>query len=102
MEQKGKKMRVLLVWQAIPEEVSAYLIENPNEEQLELLKKANDTFINLDDDVEHALILMTAIEGEDGVDPLIGAQWHSIWEKCRVKFPVEGPIDLVVTSGYYC
>ena len=94
-------MRVLLIWEMLPEEVQAYLIEDPTDEQLELLRKANDTFVNLDNDVEHALILSAAVTTLEYADPIVDAKWHAIWEKCLVKFPVEGPIDLVVNSGFY-
>lgn len=94
-------MRVLVVWVGFPEEIRPYVIENPTEEQLEVLKKSNEKFINIDRDVEHTLILSTALGSHENADPTIGKEWHALWEKCSTSFPVEGPIDLVVCSGYY-
>jgi hypothetical protein len=83
------------------EEVTPYVINNATEEQVELLMKANNTFINIDRDVEHALVLMSALCSREDADPAIDKRWHALWEKCNTTFPVDGPLDFVVCSGYY-
>lgn len=83
-------MRVLLIWEDVPENTYAYLIENPTEEQLEILRAANGKYIGTDADDSAVQAINRALGDDDSA-------WNSI--KCRVEFPVEGPIDLVVIMG---
>lgn len=92
-------MRVLLIWEMIPESAEAYVIQDPTQEQLDTLLAANETYIGTDDDDAAALIISTAIGDKADADPYIDEKWHAIWEKCRVEFPVKGPIDWVVITG---
>jgi hypothetical protein len=41
-------------------------------------------------------------ENLEWCDSLIDEKWSCLWSKCKVDFPVSGPIDLVVHSGFVC
>lgn len=94
-------MRVLLIWEVIPEGAEAYLIENPTQKQLDILITANGKYINSGETDKAAYIVGSTLMDEADAYPNVTKEWLGIWEKCRVEFPVKGPIDLVVVSGFY-
>ena len=67
-------MNVLVVYEEVPEEVSFYLIEDPTEEEIETLDKANGTYVNGDDQNQSTLNVIGAFntvaddEDEDDED----------------------------------
>ena len=61
-------MNVLVVYEEVPEEVSFYLIENPTEEELETLDKANGTYVNGDDQNQSTLNVIGAFNTVDDED----------------------------------
>lgn len=92
-------MRVLLIWEMVPEDLLGYVVTNPSQEVLEVLGRANGSRINTDcnEVVEKALWrLHDAICADDDChsnpdDPIRG---------CfnKVSFPVE-KVDKVFVCG---
>jgi hypothetical protein len=93
-------MKVLLVWTVEAGENRTYLIEDPTEKQLEVLEKAHDAYINLDDQVDSTKLVAGAVDGDD-FDPDAEPEWKGIWQDKEVKGVVRGPIDMVVVSGWF-
>jgi len=93
-------MRVLLIWEALPEEVKLFVIEDPTEEQLSVLRGANGKYVGIDDYGGDLMVLNTAVGGLDCADPDVDAKWAGLWDRCEVECPITGPIDLVVRSGF--
>lgn len=94
-------MRVLLIWEVIPEGAEAYLIEDPTQEQLDMLLAANEKYVNGGETDKAALTIGATLLDEKDAFPDVAKKWLGIWKECRVEFPVKGPIDLVVVSGFY-
>jgi hypothetical protein len=93
-------MRVLLIWEALPEEVKAFLIEDPTKEQLSVLQGANNKIAGIHDYEGDLKILSSATTDAEYADEDVDPKWAGLWSKCGVQFPVSGPIDLVVRSGF--
>ena len=94
-------MKVLLIWEENPENVKAFMIENPTAEQLQVLEEANGTMINSDEDTEAAMKISDALsERIDWCNPEGDPKWYCIWNDKNVEFPVQGPIDKVFKSGF--
>jgi len=98
-------MKVVLIWELNPEELNAYLIENPTEEQLDVLKTANNQMVNGTDspEAEKAVLKLSDAlgENEDYCDPDGDPEWRCIWNDKQVEFPITGPIDMIFKSGFY-
>jgi hypothetical protein len=82
-------MKVLIVWEEIPENTIFYVIEDPNKEVLKTIKEAAGKFINTTDENEEVNTLSSWLE--DSV---------SMFTKHEVETPLEGPFDLVVLCGF--
>ncbi|MFY4709919.1 hypothetical protein [Burkholderia glumae] len=102
-------MRVLLVYQNVPESVDWYVIENPSPDQISVLASANANFINLvktSPVAEAAINLIgAAISEEKYCDHLEGQSrsWIGIWKAKLIpteSLPDCGPIDKVFTCGF--
>lgn len=104
VEEQGDKMRVLVIWEEIPEDTKFYVIENPTQEQLVMLKKANGQIINYEGPDDGALYLQRSFllpehlpEEEQRLDEV--SQWISN-QIAKEKLPESGPFDLVIWSGF--
>lgn len=82
-------MRVLIVWEEVPENTTFYVVENPSEDVLETIKGAAGKFINTIDENEEVNTLNNWL-GD-------GTLNHT---KHEVETPLEGPFDLVVLCGF--
>lgn len=89
MDERKKEMRVLIVWEEVPENTTFYVVENPSEDVLETIKGAAGKFINTTDENEEVNTLSDWLE--DSV---------SMFTKHEVEAPLEGPFDLVVLCGF--
>lgn len=94
-------MKALVIWCEMPETVTAYLLKDVTEEQQAILREANDTYVNSDDDCIGAEILSTAFGNAADGDPNIDKKWHGLWNDCEVSFPITEPVDLIICSGFY-
>jgi len=90
-------MRILLIWEIVPESTDLVLIEDPTEEQLRMLELANNTFLNSDDENEGLLYLNAALGDPEDCE---GEEHAGIWADCKEESPVDGPIDRVFLSGF--
>lgn len=100
-------MKVLLIWEEIPEDTKLYLINDPTEEQLKMLEQACNKYINFDDvneAMDYICAALTAKEYKDDpgvIDSVKNKSVISIWDECKVTAPLDGPIDKVYLSGFY-
>lgn len=102
-------MRVLLVWNVIPEAIYAYVIEDPTPEELRVLKATHDCYLNnIDDDKSIESLMRVNAALADDPRGFEGEQlnWVGRWTKNKVKLsaarPLQGPFDLVVLTGFIC
>lgn len=94
-------MKVLVIWDMVPEDTHAYLINDPTEEQLKVLMDANGKIINVHDDTESVSLINDALSNKkEWCLDETPDEWKCIWTDCKVNFPIEGPIDLVVYTGF--
>ncbi len=96
--------KILVIWSLMEYELEpfAYLINDPTDEQVELLRKANGQIVNCTEESEEALILCAAFEERENIIPEVEEKWCGIWHDCRVEFPIvncEG-IDMIIFSGF--
>ena len=100
-------MKVLLIWEEIPEDTKLYLINDPTEEQLKMLEGACNKYINFDDITEAMDYLSAALTEEkykndpDIISSVKDKSVISIWSKCKVTAPINQQIDKVFISGFY-
>jgi len=99
-------MKVLLIYQTVPEDTKFYLIKDPTEEQLRMLKEANNKFVNSDELNDAMIYLSEALmpikykRDRDVLEQSIFKDSLCIWTDKEVKAPIEGPIDKVFISGF--
>ena len=102
-------MRVLLVYQNVPENVDWYVIENPAPDQLSVLASAHGSFTNAVGTsavAEAALDLISAaLSEEQHCEHLEGQarSWIGIWRSKSIpqeSLPDCGQIDKVFTCGF--
>lgn len=94
-------MKVLLVWDLLPEEIKFFMIENPTSEQLLYLNEADGNFANGEGEnngteyLNFAVIDPSYADGDEPDFCDVG-----VWYDKEVKSPVNGPIDKVFHSGF--
>ena len=102
-------MKVLLVWQEVPEDVKWFVIDNATESDLAMLGAAHGYFLGCDRPEEAMepldrinALLANPKYGSDGFDPdhvpLIG-QWRAL-QIPQERVMTIGPIDKVFTCGF--
>ena len=103
-------MKVLLIYQNVPESVDWYVVENPSPDQLSVLNSAHGHFVN---DVatsavaEAALDLISAaLALAEHCNHLEGQarSWIGIWRSKSIpeeSLPDCGPFDKVFTCGSF-
>ena len=112
-------MRILLVWQEIPESTKFYILENLSEQELDVLAKSHGGLINSTsntDEQETALSFVSFAL----TDPKYAGEskekyaaqfefkgdidfWLSRWFKNEIDeatLPIRGPFDQVFVSGF--
>ena len=95
-------MKVVLIWEMIPEPSEVFVIEDPSEEDLKILESANNRFINLDEpeDVKAVLLISDMICSNPigWVDK--DNENNGAWASYKSGFPVNGPIDKIFSCGW--
>jgi hypothetical protein len=95
-------MRVLIIWEEIPENTKFFVIEDATEAQVAMLKRANGQIINYEGPTDGAEWVGRAISkpGEWGVDSQPqDAIWHDKLVE-SAKLPESGPFDVVIWTGF--
>jgi len=90
-------VRVLLIWEEVPERLRFYLIEDPTPEQTKMLELANGMLINSDDENEGMAYLNVALSSPEYSN---GESHAGIWMNNEVETPVQGPIARMYHSGF--
>lgn len=82
---------VLVIWETNPDGCKFYLIPNPTKKEMEILTKANEKFINCDDDTKFTEILYDALslKKEFCIDP--DSKWACKWANHEIS-PNKNPI----------
>jgi len=103
-------MRLLLIWEEIPETTKFFLRENPTEQELAILKAAHGGLINTMDisaKQEAALDFLNAAltdpkYGSNGVEGQAITFLHRWHDKqiAMETLPDLGPIDTVIWAGF--
>ncbi|WP_155635566.1 hypothetical protein [Burkholderia territorii] len=102
-------MKVLLVYQNVPESTDWYVIENPSPDELSVLNSAHGSFANAvgtSPVAEAALELIgAALSVSEHCDYLQGQarSWIGVWRSKAIpqeSLPECGPIDKVFTCGF--
>jgi len=95
-------MNVLIVFEEVPETVKFFLVENPTEEELQALQKANNTYINGDDENESTNDVISAFSPDEYVSTCeCNESWAGKWNKCEVQTPISKQIDQVYNLGFF-
>lgn len=83
-------MKVLIVWEEVPESVDLYCVE-PTQEEFELLRKASGQYINSSEETNEVETVqeMTSDGGKWADDILTDCYW------------AEGPFDYVCVCGFF-
>lgn len=106
------KFKILLVWEIIPERCELYAIELSHDD-FELIKTANEKYINCDEPTRALDVLMFALcdeYNEDGSIPDyhlshmkesgIDVSWYGRYEDCKLgDLPVLSGMTTVIKSG---
>lgn len=80
-------MRALVVFELVPENTYFVPVDEPTEEELQVIQAAAGKFINSDDDVEAVEQISEWMEGK--------------WKENKTEAPLlEGPFELVVLCGF--
>ena len=93
-------MKAVLIYELIPEETRAYLIEDPTEEQIRVLEACNDAVINRDDLTEEMRILCSALGPKEDAEKSLPEEWVGCWADKLVEFPIRGPVDRIYLFGF--
>ena len=96
-------MRVLLIWEDIPETTRFFVIDDPSDKELEYLEEANGLFINADDETDGLQYVYTAIcNPEYAGDYVTYLDFckASVWFHKEQESPIDGPIDKVFWCGF--
>ena len=93
-------MKVVLIYELIPEETRAYLIEDPTEEQIRVLEACNNMIIGHDDTTEEMSILCSALDSAENAYEGIAEEWIGFWAGNLVEFPIQGPVDRIYLFGF--
>jgi hypothetical protein len=102
-------MKVLLVWQMVPEEVKWYMVDGPSSDELAVLSTAHGQFINstrTKPAAAAALDLISAALSKPEYAEYIEGQaksWIGIWlgkEVPEESLPTIGLIDKIFTCGF--
>ncbi len=82
-------MRVLVIWQEIPESTRLYIFDNPNADEMSDLERCNGNLVNatMDDEINDALERL-----QDKID-----KRKPDWD--LGQGPLQGPIDRVIVTG---
>ena len=94
-------MNVVLIWND-PENLNGYLIKNPTEDQLRVLRAANGKMINYDECTNEMECISEALakNPEDcGYDD-VPEEWRCVWANCKTAFPNEAQVDAIFTMGF--
>lgn len=95
-----KTMRVLIIYEMIPEETRFYVLESVSNAEEDLLRNAHGKYVNFNDEEDYALRLEEMLHGtyDENRTHIPGK-----WVDRRVSLtdtPFEGPFDLVIHSGF--
>lgn len=95
-------MRVLIMFEEIPESLMAYVVVDPTEEELVVLEAGAGKYIN-DNDNGDANIVMDWVQKKDEFCSEVGAIGNCKWKDCEVTIdrPIEGPFDKVYVMGIH-
>ena len=102
-------MRVLLVWEEVPEDLQFFALTDPTPEQLAVLEKANGLYINGLDMTEEETQAIDHVNAalskpEYSKDMKGEEDWASIWFGGKIEnelLPTAGGFDRVFTCGFY-
>ena len=79
-------MNVLLVWEAIPEEICFYKLENVSDEDIEILDGANAKYINTSDETDSVSKISNFICSRDDYCEVEGAEGNCKWGGCKIEY----------------
>jgi hypothetical protein len=104
-------MRVLLIWSQIPDHPEFYIIQDPTEEELSVLKDCNGLYFNWteltdeeDAKLEKINVALSKPEHATNVKDEASRSWASRWLEKKVEvtlLPESGPFDKVFIAGIY-
>lgn len=97
-------MRVLLIFEAIGDANTFYVIDNPSEEDIRDLEAAHGQIVGSVEDDSAAMKISDFLSEKDEYCEESGADGNCKWKDCKVEegnLPKEGPFDRVYTSGFF-
>jgi len=97
------KKYALLIWERNPEGIDVYLIPNPTDEEIILLRSAHNTMINCSDDSSAAQIIndMICEEKEYCINP--EAKYNGKWVNYKLEsntLTESIELDMIFKSGF--
>ncbi len=100
-------MKVLLIYDNSPEEVTFYVITNPTDDQLKTLALSNGHLINSDmpEEAEEACNKINDALSDPGNVSGDYPEYNSIWGAAQIKvesLPTAGQFDQVFYTGFIC
>jgi hypothetical protein len=95
-------MKILLIWEEIPERTKLFTINDPTDKQIAMLEEANGKYINIDDANDGMEYLNWALMDKKYKDAQ-APEYTSVWadNQTKTQSPIQGPIDRVYISGFY-
>ena len=98
-------MRVLIVFEEVPEVTKMVVVENPSEDEIAVLEKAHGKFIDSDEDTEFVNVLMNWIAPSIDYCEDPDMDDNCKWKRLVIdpsKEPISGPFDRVYFAGIMC
>jgi hypothetical protein len=89
-----RKINAMLVWVKYPEDNWIFRIENPTEEQIEVLESAN----GIGDDIEAIHKIAAAVGDKKRTEACPG--WDSIWVDKKLVDIMLSPTDRIYACGF--
>lgn len=98
-------MKVLVIYELVPEDTLCYVVENPCDKLLKILHTANGNYINIDDGegVEASdVINMEACLKDEHLPEDYERQFPGKFQQVDIEdLPKAGPFDMVFHTGFY-
>jgi hypothetical protein len=82
-------MKVLLIYELVPDETKTFVLTYPTDEEAEVLKKAAGQYMNTDSGGPEVKL----------VDEWVREKWRD--KEVNHSAPLHGPFDMVIMCGFY-
>jgi hypothetical protein len=97
-------MKVLLVYEAVGDRNSFYVINDPSDEDLKDLTEAHGQIVGSVEDDGAAMKISDYLSPKDEYCSEPGADHNCKWKDCQIEeedLPSAGPFDSVYVSGFF-